>query len=50
IFRWRRKEALRRTALRRPELLSKANLSEEDKKLLKEIFQEGQLKEGQDGA
>jgi tRNA (guanine37-N1)-methyltransferase len=35
---WRRKEALRRTSLRRPELLAKANLSEEDKRLLEEIL------------
>jgi tRNA (guanine37-N1)-methyltransferase len=34
---WRRKEALRRTWVRRPDLLAKANLSEEDKKLLAEI-------------
>jgi len=34
---WRRKEALRRTWLRRPELLSEASLSEEDKKILEEI-------------
>jgi tRNA (guanine37-N1)-methyltransferase len=34
---WRRKEALRRTSLRRPDLLAKANLSEEDRELLKEI-------------
>jgi tRNA (guanine37-N1)-methyltransferase len=37
---WRRKEALKRTALRRPDLLAKANLSEEDKKLLEEILRE----------
>ncbi len=37
ISQWRRKEALRRTWLRRPDLLAKANLSEEDKRLLKEI-------------
>ena len=37
---WRRKEALRRTWLRRPELLSEAYLSEEDKKLLEEISKE----------
>jgi len=36
---WRRKEALRRTSLIRPDLLAKANLSEEDKKLLKEILE-----------
>lgn len=37
---WRRKEALRRTWLRRPDLLSEASLSEEDKKLLEEISKE----------
>jgi tRNA (guanine37-N1)-methyltransferase len=37
---WRRKEALRRTSLRRSDLLGKANLSEEDKKLLEEILQQ----------
>jgi tRNA (guanine37-N1)-methyltransferase len=37
---WRRKEALRRTASRRPDLLTKANLSEEDKKLLEEILKQ----------
>jgi tRNA (guanine37-N1)-methyltransferase len=36
---WRRKEALRRTWLRRPDLLTKASLSEEDKKFLEEIIQ-----------
>ncbi|HVO67563.1 MAG TPA: tRNA (guanosine(37)-N1)-methyltransferase TrmD [Syntrophales bacterium] len=34
---WRRKESLRRTYLRRPDLLEKIQLSEEDKKILKEI-------------
>lgn len=34
---WRRKEALRRTLSRRSDLLAKANLSEEDKKILEEI-------------
>ncbi len=34
---WRRKEALRRTWVRRPDLLAKANLSEEDKELLEEV-------------
>lgn len=34
---WRRREALRRTYLRRPDLLRKASLSEEDKKILEEI-------------
>jgi tRNA (guanine37-N1)-methyltransferase len=35
---WRRKEALRQTSLRRPDLLAKANLTEEDKKILEEIL------------
>jgi tRNA (guanine37-N1)-methyltransferase len=35
---WRRKEALKRTSLKRPDLLAKANLSEEDKTLLEEIL------------
>ena len=39
ISRWRRKEALRRTWMRRPDLLEKADLSDEDKKLLEEIIQ-----------
>jgi len=37
---WRRKEALRRTSSRRSDLLTKANLSEEDKKLLEEILRQ----------
>lgn len=37
IRRWRRKEALRRTTLRRPDLLQQAELSEEDLELLREI-------------
>jgi tRNA (guanine37-N1)-methyltransferase len=40
ILRWRRKEALRRTLCRRPELLETAGLSDEDKKLLNEIKEE----------
>jgi len=34
---WRKKESLRRTYLRRPDLLEKIQLSEEDKRILKEI-------------
>lgn len=34
---WRRKEALRRTLERRPDLLKKMNLNEEDKRLLSEL-------------
>ena len=40
IVRWRRKEALRRTLERRPDLLEKVGLSEEDYKLLREIKEE----------
>ncbi len=40
ILRWRRKEALRRTLERRPDLLEKGGLSEEDYKLLREIKEE----------
>ncbi|MGH7429347.1 MAG: tRNA (guanosine(37)-N1)-methyltransferase TrmD, partial [Candidatus Methylomirabilaceae bacterium] len=40
IRRWRRKEALRRTKARRPDLLVRARLSEEDRELLCEIEQE----------
>ena len=35
ISRWRRKESLRWTLLKRPDLLEKASLSEEEKKMLK---------------
>lgn len=35
---WRRREALKRTSLRRPDLLAKAHLTEEDKRLLEEIL------------
>lgn len=34
---WRRRESLRRTYLRRPDLLEKIQLSEEDRRILKEI-------------
>jgi len=40
IRRWRRKEALRRTLLRRADLLQKTRLSEEDFSLLEEIKRE----------
>lgn len=40
IRRWRRREALRRTRERRPDLLSGRNLSDEDRKLLNEIEEE----------
>lgn len=40
VAKWRRKEALRRTLQRRPELLATAPLSSEDQKLLEEIRRE----------
>jgi len=40
VARWRRKEGLRRTLLRRPDLLARADLSAEDRKLLAEIREE----------
>jgi tRNA (guanine37-N1)-methyltransferase len=40
ILRWRRKEALKRTLWRRPELLATSELGDEDKKLLNEIKEE----------
>lgn len=42
IRRWRRKEALRRTLQRRPDLLNKVQLSEQDNILIKEIKEETQ--------
>jgi len=43
IERWRRKEALRRTLMNRPDLLEKAGLSDIDYKLIKEIKEEETL-------
>lgn len=40
ISAWRKREALRRTYLRRPDLLAKANLSPEEREFLKGIAQE----------
>jgi tRNA (guanine37-N1)-methyltransferase len=37
---WRRREALKRTLKRRPDLLERAILSEEDKKVLESIKEE----------
>ena len=45
---WRKKEALRRTFLRRPELLEKTQLTKEEKRLLKEVQQE--KKESKNGS
>jgi len=41
IARWRRKESLRRTLERRPDLLEGAELSSEDRVILEEIDAEG---------
>ena len=40
IGRWRKKEAIRQTFFRRPGLLAKAELSQDDKKLLEEVIME----------
>jgi len=40
IRRWRRREALRRTVARRPDVLRGHSLSDEDRKLLDEIKRE----------
>ena len=40
ISRWRRKEALKRTWMRRPDLLARATLSEFDRELLAEVEEE----------
>ena len=40
IAKFRKKEALRRTYLKRPDLLKDYNFSDEDKKLLEEIIKE----------
>ena len=37
INEWRRRKSLKRTLARRPDLLAKANLSEEDRKILEEL-------------
>jgi tRNA (guanine37-N1)-methyltransferase len=44
IARWRREESLRRTFLRRPEMLLKLELSETDKFFLSKVAQELSLK------
>jgi tRNA (guanine37-N1)-methyltransferase len=41
IWLWRRKEALRRTLERRPDLFEKSRLNEDDNKLMSEIKKEG---------
>ncbi len=41
IRKWRRKESLKRTLERRPDLLERAELTEEDRKLIKELTEKG---------
>jgi tRNA (guanine37-N1)-methyltransferase len=48
IARWRRKEALRRTRDRRPDLLAHAELSDLDRKLLAELTAEEHSKDRED--
>jgi tRNA (guanine37-N1)-methyltransferase len=43
INRWRRKQALKRTLSKRPDLIKAAALDKQDIKLLKEISEEGQI-------
>ncbi len=43
IERWRREEALRRTYRRRPDMLAKAQLTEEDRRFLESLAVEGSL-------
>jgi len=40
IFRWRKKQSLKRTAEKRPELIEKYTLSTEDREIMKEIKEE----------
>lgn len=40
---WRRRDSLKRTALRRPDLLKEARLTEDDLKILEEVYQEMDL-------
>lgn len=41
IAQWRRKEALKRTLLKRPDLLEKLKKTEKDEEMLKELRKEG---------
>ena len=46
---WRRREAIRRTSLRRPDLLAEANLTEEEKRLLEEVLQHNKREKAENG-
>ncbi|NCQ27556.1 MAG: tRNA (guanosine(37)-N1)-methyltransferase TrmD, partial [Armatimonadetes bacterium] len=47
IARWRRQECLRRTLSRRPELLDAADLTEQDRRIVKELRAEARAHCGQ---
>jgi tRNA (guanine37-N1)-methyltransferase len=47
IAQWRRREALRRTLERRPELLTEAALTEADRAVLEELSKTGWANEGE---
>jgi len=49
ISSWRRRETLKRTFMRRPDLIAKAALTKEDRKLLQEIPKEKESQEAGDG-
>jgi tRNA (guanine37-N1)-methyltransferase len=49
IAQWRRSEALKRTSLRRPDLLAKADLSGEDKKILIDLLDKNTTDRVKDG-
>jgi tRNA (guanine37-N1)-methyltransferase len=42
IARWRRREQLKRTLLRRPDLLSTAHLTDADRRILEDLRRESQ--------
>lgn len=46
---WRKKEAIRRTLVRRPDLMEKAFLSEDEKKAMEEVFMEELERDKGDG-
>jgi tRNA (guanine37-N1)-methyltransferase len=49
VSRWRRKEALRRTWMRRPDLLQNAELSDEDREFLGGLIEQSRDKKTEDG-
>ena len=46
---WRRREAIRRTSLRRPDLLAEANLTDEQKAFLQEVLQQNRREKAENG-